>query len=193
MMMMTIQTKTTTEPTHALDMVANQSGEGLSFNTLRFGQVTVPLARIVDFASPILGFEGLKQFAILDHDEDSPFKWLQSVEDADLAFVITNPTIFGIAYEFVIPEDAVSLLGIEKAEDTLVFTLVTIPDNDPVKMTANLLGPLVVNQHTRKAMQVILNDNKQYSTKVRLLNDEALDPSEEPEVVDALIPPSPTP
>ena len=193
MMMMTIQTTTTTEPTHALDMVANQSGEGLSFNTLRFGQVTVPLTRVVDFASPILGFEGLKQFAILDHDEDSPFKWLQSVEDADLAFVITNPTIFGIAYEFVIPEDAVSLLGIEKAEDTLVFTLVTIPDNDPVKMTANLLGPLVVNQHTRKAMQVILNDNKQYSTKVRLLNDEALDSSEEPEVVDALIPPSPTP
>ncbi|MCS6267169.1 MAG: flagellar assembly protein FliW [Vampirovibrio sp.] len=193
MMMMTIQTTTTTEPTHALDMVANQSGEGLSFNTLRFGQVTVPLARIVDFASPILGFEGLKQFAILDHDEDSPFKWLQSIEDADLAFVITNPTIFGIAYEFVIPEDAVSLLGIEKAEDTLVFTLVTIPDNDPVKMTANLLGPLVVNQHTRKAMQVILNDNKQYSTKVRLLNDEALDPTEETEVVEALIPPSPTP
>jgi flagellar assembly factor FliW len=188
-MMMTIQT-TTTELSTALNMVANQSDEGLTFNTLRFGQVTVPLTRIVDFVSPILGFEGLKQFAILDHDEDSPFKWLQSVEDADLAFVITNPTIFGIAYEFVIPEDAVSLLGIEKAEDTLVFTLVTIPDNDPVKMTANLLGPLVVNQYTRKAMQVILSDNKQYSTKVRLLTDEALDP---PVSSAASTPASPTP
>jgi flagellar assembly factor FliW len=46
-------------------------------------------------------------------------------------------------------------------------------------MTANLLGPLVVNQYTRKAMQVILNDNKQYSTKVRLLSDDALDSPEE--------------
>lgn len=179
-MMMTIQTtKTTTDSSQTLEMVSNQTAEGISFNTLRFGQVTVPLDRIVEFASPILGFEGLKQFAILDHDEDSPFKWLQSVEDQDLAFVITNPTIFGIAYEFVVPEDAVSLLGIEKAEDTLVFTLVTIPDNDPAKMTANLLGPLVVNQYTRKAMQVILNDNKQYSTKVRLLSDDALDSPEE--------------
>jgi flagellar assembly factor FliW len=168
---------TSTSPTSpALSMItANQSSQAVTFETLRFGQVTVPLERVLEFASPILGFEGLKQFALLDHDEESPFKWLQSVEDPDLAFVITNPTIFGIAYEFVVPEDAVSLLEIEKAEDTLVFTLVTIPDNDPVKMTANLLGPLVVNQHTRKAMQVILNDNKQYSTKVRLLSDDAID------------------
>jgi flagellar assembly factor FliW len=172
MMMTTIQTTKTLEQVTALDMVSNQSGEQLSFNTLRFGQISVPLSRIVEFASPILGFEGLKQFAILDHEEDSPFKWLQAVEDSDLAFVITNPTIFGIAYEFVIPEDAVSLLGIKKAEDTLVFTLVTIPDNDPVKMTANLLGPLVVNQYTRQAMQIILNDTQAYGTKVRLLNDD---------------------
>jgi flagellar assembly factor FliW len=183
-MMMTLQTTTnTTEAIPPLDISTHtSSGESLSFNTLRFGSVTVPLSRIVHFTSPILGFEGLKQFAILDHDEESPFKWLQSVEDADLAFVITNPTIFGIEYEFLVPEEAVSLLGIEKAEDTLVFTLVTIPDDDPVKMTTNLLGPLVVNQHTRQAMQVILNDSKQYTTKVRLLADEALDKDETPTV-----------
>jgi flagellar assembly factor FliW len=179
MMMTTIQAPRAVTSLTALDMDTNQNGEVLNFNTLRFGQVTVPLSRVVEFASPILGFEGLKQFAILDHDEDSPFKWLQSVEDSDLAFVITNPTIFGIAYEFVIPEDAVSLLGIAKAEDTLVFTLVTIPDNDPVKMTANLLGPLVVNQYTRKAMQVILNDTVAYGTKVRLLSDDAMDSTDD--------------
>jgi flagellar assembly factor FliW len=173
-MMMT--TKTTQQPV-LLATAYNTTVEGLettTFNTSRFGEVAVTADRVLHFVSPILGFEGLKNFAILDHEEESPFKWLQSMEDPNLAFVITNPTIFGIEYEFVVPDDAVSLLGIETAEDTSVFTMVTIPEENPGKMTTNLLGPLVVNQHTQKAMQVILNDSKQYSTKVRLLDDDAL-------------------
>ena len=91
-MMMTIQTtKTTTDSSQTLEMVSNQTTEGISFNTLRFGQVTVPLDRIVEFASPILGFEGLKQFAILDHDEDSPFKWKIPWYLPWLPFQITTP------------------------------------------------------------------------------------------------------
>lgn len=145
----------------------------IQITTSRFGTVTVEEKTILEFVSPILGFEHLKRYVLLDHAENSPFKWLQAVEDANLAFVVTNPKFFGIPYEFALPEDAVEKLAIETAEDVIVFTIVNIPDDNPAMMTANLLAPLVLNQNNLQAMQVILQD-PQLSTRTRLLPDSVL-------------------
>ncbi len=139
----------------------------------RFGEITVEDDRIIEFVGPILGFEQYSRFVILDHSEDSPFKWLQSVDEADLAFVITNPKFFGIDYEFALPNETAEILELTNADDALVVTLVNIPPNNPGLMTANLLGPLVVNQKNRKALQAILSDSK-FNTKTRLIPDELL-------------------
>jgi flagellar assembly factor FliW len=157
-------------------MMPKPSLSSLCYETRRFGTITPAPERIVEFVQPILGFDDCKRFALLDHDEDSPFNWLQSLDNPDLAFVITNPTLFGIPYEVTIPSEAVNLLNITKAEDTIIFTLVTIPPDDPASMTANLLGPVVMNQYTQQAMQVILNNqSEQYSTKTPLLAHLTLD------------------
>ncbi|MBY0449602.1 MAG: flagellar assembly protein FliW [Cyanobacteria bacterium] len=139
----------------------------------RFGEITVEDDRIIEFVGPILGFEQYSRFVILDHSEDSPFKWLQSVDEADLAFVITNPKFFGIDYEFALPTETAEILALTNADDALVVTLVNIPPNNPGLMTANLLGPLVVNQQNRRALQAILSESK-FSTKTRLIPDELL-------------------
>ena len=144
-----------------------------TINTVRFGEVQVDADRILTFVEPILGFGDSHRFVILDHADDSPFKWLQSADDPALAFVVTNPKFFGIEYEFALPDEAASQLDIQSAEDALVLTIVNIPQGDPGKMTANLLGPVVVNQANRRAMQVVLNETS-YSTKTRLIPDEAL-------------------
>jgi flagellar assembly factor FliW len=146
-----------------------------TIETLRFGVLDVDASAILNFVTPILGFEGLKEFVILDHEPDSPFNWMQSMQDPNLAFVITNPAYFDIAYEFVLPEDACTLLNVQQPDEVVVYTLVTIPDEAPMKMTTNLLGPIVIHSGTNQAMQVILNDNKKFQTKVRLLSDDALD------------------
>jgi flagellar assembly factor FliW len=142
-------------------------------NTVRFGEVSVDENRVIHFIEPILGFESTRRYVILDHSEDSPFKWLQSVDDPELAFVVTNPKFFGIDYEFTLADDTVSQLQIEAIEDTVVLTIVNIPQDDPSKMTTNLLGPIVISQKVRKAMQVVLHDT-QYNTKTRLIPDELL-------------------
>jgi flagellar assembly factor FliW len=147
----------------------------LTINTTRFGEIQIDESRIVTFVSPILGFEELDKYVILDHAEDSPFKWLQSLEKEDLAFVVTNPKLFGIHYEFVISDETAAKLELTSADDALVLNIVNIPPEDPAKMTANLLGPIVIHQHTRKAMQVVLNDTN-FSTKTRLISDELLSP-----------------
>lgn len=144
----------------------------LTVNTARFGDIQVEEDRIIGFEEPIFGFEKTKRFVILDHAENSPFKWLQSVDDPELAFVVTNPVFFGIEYEFELPDETVNTLGLSTAEDALVLTIVNIPQSDPAKMTANLLGPIVIHQGNRKAMQVVLNESR-YNTKTRLIPDDA--------------------
>lgn len=145
-------------------------------HTVRFGDVDVEENRIIHFVEPILGFEKSHRYVILDHAEDSPFKWLQSADEPELAFVVTNPKFFGIDYEFELSDELASQLTLEAADDALVLTIVNIPQEDPGKMTTNLLGPIVINQNLRKAMQVVLNDTG-YSTKARLIPDELLQPS----------------
>jgi flagellar assembly factor FliW len=145
----------------------------MNITTLRFGEVSVDEERLINFVEPVLGFPGSTQYVILDHAEDSPFKWLQSTQEPDLAFVVTNPKLFGMDYEFVLSDEDAAQLALEQAEDALVLTIVNIPQADPGKMTANLLGPIVINQAARKAMQVVLNDS-QYDTRTRLIPDEIL-------------------
>ncbi|HEY9744657.1 MAG TPA: flagellar assembly protein FliW [Oculatellaceae cyanobacterium] len=145
----------------------------LSIQTARFGEVNVDEDRVIQFVEPILGFPDSHRYVILDHAEDSPFKWLQSADEPELAFVVTNPKFFGIDYEFELSDTVVEQLGLTGAEDALVMTIVNIPQTEPAKMTANLMGPVVVSQSQRKAKQVVLGESG-YSTKTRLIPDEVL-------------------
>lgn len=136
--------------------------------TTRFGSVQVEEDRIFCFLNPLLGFEQLKDFVLIDHAPDSPFKWLQSIEDPHTAFIVTNPVNFGIEYEFIIPEEETNRLDLQTAEEALVLTIVYIPQGAPHLMTANLAGPIIINTRTRKGMQLVLSDSR-FSTKHRLL------------------------
>jgi flagellar assembly factor FliW len=142
----------------------------MTIHTSRFGPVEVNPDTILQFVGPILGFENDTRYVLLNHAENSPFKWLQSLENPDLAFVVTNPNFFGLTYEFVLPDEATQKLDVQHADDILVLTIVNIPNDNPGLMTANLLAPVVVNQKNLRAMQVILQD-PQFSTRTRLLPD----------------------
>ncbi len=142
----------------------------LEISTTRFGPVTIEESKIIHFVAPVLGFDEVQQYTLLDHADNSPFKWLQAIGKPDLAFVVTNPKFFSIPYEFALPEDAVVRLGIKSAQEVLVFTIVNIPAENPGFMTANLMAPIVINETNLQAMQLILQDPG-LSTKVRLLPD----------------------
>lgn len=143
----------------------------MKIQTARFGEVEVPTERLICFVEPILGFEDSRRYVLLDHADESPFHWLQSADDPELAFVVTHPKLFGLDYEIVLSDELTEQLELKTGEDALVLTIVNIPSDNPARMTANLLGPVIINQNLRKAMQVVLNETH-YSTKTRLLPDE---------------------
>ena len=143
----------------------------LKIKTGKFGEIEIDKSVIFDFVSPIIGFKDLKQYAIVDYKPDSPFKWLQSIEDMDLAFPITLCSFFGINYQFDIPDEEAQLLEIESADDVFVCNIANIPSSNPQGATINMLAPIIVNLKNKKAMQIILK-NTDFEVRHKLFEKE---------------------
>ncbi len=128
--------------------------------TTRFGEVEVDSSLLFNFVSPIIGYNDKKRFTLVDYRPDSPFKWLQSMEDMDLAFPVTLCSYFNIDYQFEISDEDAQLLGVKDGSEILALNIVTIPQINPQGATINLLAPIIINTTNNNAMQVILKDSK---------------------------------
>ncbi|WIV12048.1 flagellar assembly protein FliW [Proteiniborus sp. MB09-C3] len=136
--------------------------------TRDFNEIEIDEKNIINFKDGIPGFDDLERFIIIANpDMDIPFKWLQSVEQPELAFIITNPFLFKEDYEFNIPEHILEKLNIKDEKDVLVYSVVVIPE-DITKMTANLAGPIIINTREKLGKQIVLDDNR-YTTKHYIL------------------------
>jgi flagellar assembly factor FliW len=121
------------------------------------------------FASGLPGFPEARRFVLVRlGDEASPFSVLRSLDgSADLEFVVTHPGLFFPEYEPEIDDDTAERLELRSADDALLLVIVTV--TDPVSAsTANLLGPIVVNRHTRAAAQAVLGASG-YNTREALV------------------------
>jgi len=133
-------------------------------NTVRFGEIEVDETKILHFKEGIPAFESEHEFVLLPFEEDSPFSFMQSLTSPDLAFLVTNPFLFFPEYSFEIDDDIMKTLEIEAQEDLLIYAILTIPNGEVKKMTANLMAPVVLNVKNMQSKQVVL-DKSPYQTK----------------------------
>jgi flagellar assembly factor FliW len=129
----------------------------MQIKTTRFGDLDVRNESFFTFPMGLLGFSKLKRFFVLDHKDDSPFKWLQSAEDPDLAFIISDPQFFKRDYHISVRRQELATIEPDSEDDLVVSVIMTVPQ-DPQQMSANLLAPLVFNMANRKGMQYVLTD-----------------------------------
>ena len=134
-------------------------------STDRFGDIDVDDERVLTFPDGLPGFPEASRFVLIDIQDNGVFFWLQSLDDPALAFMAGVPWPFFPDYEPELPEDDQSSLALDDAADALVLCLITIHDPEEAEaeqpaVTANLLGPVVVNQRTRVGRQVVLADSK---------------------------------
>ena len=139
----------------------------LLFDTTRFGTVGYTEADVVLFNDGLVGFPEHKRYLLLCHKADSPFRWLQSLEEPQLAFLITDPANWILTYAPVVDEESAAQLGLVESAPRLVFVTVTIPAGKPDEMTFNLAGPIVIDLESRNGMQLVLQDET-YTTKHRV-------------------------
>lgn len=141
----------------------------MKISTSRFGKVEIVKDEIITFEEGLLGFGEYHQYIILNTDDGSPFRWLQCVDDGNLAFVIIEPLSFMFEYDIEISDADAAFIKLVRAEDAVLYVVVSIPAN-PSDMTANLQGPLVINVANRKGRQII-SSNSRHSTRVKILDE----------------------
>lgn len=141
----------------------------MEIDTTRFGPVDVDEDRVLTFPKGLLGFPRAGRFALLQGGEGNYFFWLQSADDPDLAFVVTDPGTFVRDYAVPPrPETAADLnLSDDAAQSEQTQTFV-ICNRQGDWLTGNLLGPVVVNPANRRAVQVVLTEKK-WSTRQPLM------------------------
>lgn len=142
----------------------------MQLDTKHFGAIEVEESGIINFPEGIPGFEDIKRFVLLGNEEkNSPFQWLQGVDNPTLAFVIIEPKVFKPEYEVDVHHGDVDLLGITDANEVLVYCIVVVPE-DTTRISANLKAPILINTVNNKAKQVIL-ENNDYKTKHYILEE----------------------
>ncbi len=129
----------------------------MKINTVRFGEIDIEEDRIFEFCLPIIGFNELKKFVILDLNKESFFKWLQSIEDPSIAFPVVSVFSLNVDYAVDLPDNVVDTLKIKNVESLLVMNIASIPQYNPQETTLNLLAPIIFNLDEQLAGQVILS------------------------------------
>jgi flagellar assembly factor FliW len=142
----------------------------VKITSARFGDIELPDDVLINFEKGLLGLEESTTSLVLLEQEDSPYYWLQSADDPDVAFVVTDPWLFWPDYDVLIPDEVEKELELKGPEEVEIMVLVSVrpvEDSEYPEVTANLLGPLVVNSRTRHGCQLVLDDSE-YSTRTQM-------------------------
>ncbi len=127
----------------------------MQIESLKFGILEVPDDKVIKMARPILGFEQLATFCLVERDDARPFMWFQSVEEPAVSFVVVNPAVFFPEYRIEVNPAEIAEISIQNLEMVETYVIVTIPENAE-EMTANLQGPIIINTENCLAKQLIL-------------------------------------
>jgi flagellar assembly factor FliW len=129
----------------------------MEIQTTRFGRLTVDDQRVITFPRGLLGFPEHRRFALIQTGDGNYFFWLQCVDDPDLAFVVTDPTIFFKDYQVPVKDEVQQELAVDDPASVQLFAICNKVGD---WLTGNLLGPIVVNAANRMAQQVVLTERK---------------------------------
>ena len=116
----------------------------MTINSHRFGPLEVPEDKIITMERPILGFERLKHYCLIEMTELAPFHWMQSTEDPTVAFLVMNPVIFFPDYRIEINSQEIAELGVTDSDSVETYVILTIQKNAS-DISANLQGPILIN------------------------------------------------
>jgi flagellar assembly factor FliW len=110
----------------------------------------------IEFVSAMPGFPGHHSFVLVRLGDEGQLYALTSLADPALRFLVIAPGIFFPEYAPEIDDQTVELLEVTDTEQLLVL-LVVSATSSLADATANLLAPIIVDQSTRRAVQVVLN------------------------------------
>lgn len=142
----------------------------MELESTRFGTINYKKSDVILMVRGLLGFDQYKEFILVSINGQEPFKWLQSLEEPNLAFLMIDPMFFNPDYIVEVNPRDIEMLGADSPEDIGIFVLITIPNGQPDKMSANLQGPIIINRKNMNGAQLVLSDSG-YTTRHSILKD----------------------
>jgi flagellar assembly factor FliW len=138
----------------------------------RFGNLEYAEDDLLTFSEGLIGFGHCNKFIIVSTAHKGSFRWLQSVEEPSLAFLVVDPAEYVEGYTIELSDQEAYSLAITEETATMLFTTASIPQNRPHDMTINLAGPIVINAESRTGRQLVVDDES-YAVKHRVFGEPA--------------------
>jgi flagellar assembly factor FliW len=135
----------------------------ISFDTSRFGRIEVGKDKVIEFPNGLIGFPDVKRFILMDY-KDTTLKWLQAVDNPEIAFIVTHPFELFPDFSVKVENSAKKALGIENEDDMVTLAILRVEEDS---VTANLQGPLVINSMNKTGMQIV-NEDPRFTCKTPL-------------------------
>lgn len=129
--------------------------------TRLFGEIEIDESKIITFEDGIIGFLDMKKFTLIFDEEKEgrpSISWLQSMDEPEIAFPVMDPLFVCETYNPSVEEELLKNLGTIKEDNLYVLVTVTVPQNIK-ELAVNLKAPIVINTDTRKASQIIVEDD----------------------------------
>lgn len=137
----------------------------MKIQTRYYGEQEIRAEDIVRFPDGLPGFPDTKRFVFQPFGE--AFSVLQSVDQSNIAFIVTSPFLLSEQYSVNLPDVFVSRLEIQAEEDVGVWVIVSVRDPFATS-TVNMKAPIIINQKTKTGRQYI-PDQSPYSLREPLI------------------------
>lgn len=134
----------------------------MNIESPRFGTLQIEPGKIIDFPRGLAGFEDNRRFSLFHPEEQTPqskYFILQSLDDPEIAFQITDPARLGFSYEIELNDEESALLKLADPGEIAVAVIVwrdaeaTAAANPQGALRASLKAPLLINARERLGLQ----------------------------------------
>lgn len=119
----------------------------------RIGALVIDRSKTIRFPRGLIGFESLREFALVEFKPGTPFHFLQSLETPGMGMMLADPFSFLPNYEIRLAAAEERILRVRSIRDLVILVTVTVPRGNPEGTTLNLTGPVCVNVQERLGLQ----------------------------------------
>ena len=134
-----------------------------------FGEIEIADDKIITLEKGMIGFPKLNHFALIFDEEkeqkQNSIMWLQSLDDADIAFPVMIPNAVKEDYSPNVNEEIIAPIGTLTEENTYILVTVTVPKRVE-DFSVNLKAPIIINMDNHKGVQLIVEDDYPVKYKV---------------------------